>query len=104
MGRLMSVVRIFGHALEDDIHYRVESTVTETLRIPEEPVVKKDKEGKYVRFTDQTYHYSKGKEGYVVKTYLQKLRGSTVVEQRLISTDTYKAQPKVDYVGVEARP
>lgn len=104
MGRLMSVVRIFGHALEDGVHYRVESTVTETLKIPDAPVVKVDKEGKYVRYTDQTYHYSKGKEGYVVKTYLQKLRGGTVVEQILISTDTYKAQPKVDYVGNERRP
>lgn len=103
MGRLMSVVRIFGQALEDDIHYRVESVETELLPIPEEVVVRVDKEGKYVKYSDQTYHYSKGSEGHVVETYLQKLRGSTVIEQKLISKDTYKAQPKIDYIGASER-
>ncbi len=103
-GRLMSVVRIFGHALEDDVHYRVESIETETLPIPEEAVVRVDKEGKYVKYSDQTYHYSKGSEGHVVETYLQKLRGTVVIEQELISTDIYKAQPKIDYIGAQERP
>lgn len=102
-GRLMSVVRIYGHSLGEDIHYRVESIEVETLPIPEKAVVRKDTEGKYVRYTNQTYHYSKGSEGHVVETYLQKLRGTTVIEQKLISTDTYKAQPKIDYIGVEER-
>lgn len=102
-GRLMSVVRIFGHELEDDIHYRVESVETELLPIPEEAVVRVDKEGKYVKYADQTYHYSKGSEGHVVETYLQKMRGSTVIEQKLISKDTYKAQPKIDYIGAQER-
>ena len=103
MGRLMSVVRIFGHALEDDIHYRVESVETELLPIPEEAVIRVDKEGMYVKYSDQTYHYSKGSEGHVVETYLQKLRGSTVIEQKLISKDTYKAQPKIDFIGAQER-
>lgn len=102
-GRLMSVVRIFGHLLEDDVHYRVESVEKELIPIPEEVVIRVDKEGKYVKYSDQTYHYSKGSEGHVVETYLQKLRGTTVIEQKLISTDTYKAQPKVDYIGTQER-
>lgn len=102
-GRLMSVVRIYGRSLGEDVHYRVESVEVETLPIPEEPVIRKDEDGEYVRYTDQTYHYSKGSEGHVVETYLQKLRGTTVIEQQLISKDTYKAQPKIDYVGVEER-
>lgn len=102
-GRLMSVVRIYGHSLGDDIHYRVESVEVETLPIPEDAIIRKDENGKYVRYTDQTYHYSTGREGHVVETYLQKLRGTTVIEQKLISKDTYKAQPKIDYIGVEER-
>ena len=104
MGRLMSVVRVFGHALEDDVHYQVESVEIETLPIPEEVVVRVDKEGQYVKYSDQTYRYSKGSEGHVVNTYLQKLRGSVVIEEKLISTDTYKAQPIIDYIGAQKRP
>ncbi len=62
-----------------------------------------DKEGKYVKYSDQTYHYSKGSEGHVVETYLLKMRGATVVERVLISKDTYKAQPKIDYIGASER-
>jgi len=102
-GRLMSVVRIFGHSLGDDIHYRVESIEIETLPIPDEVVTRKDTKQEYVRYTDQRYKYSKGSEGHVVETYLQKLRGSTVIEQKLISKDTYKAQPVIEYVGTEKR-
>jgi hypothetical protein len=31
------------------------------------------------------------------------MRDSVVVEKVLISTDTYKAQPKIDYIGAEER-
>lgn len=103
-GRLMSVVRIYGHALEDGVYYRVESKETEVLPIPETVVTRVDKEGKYVKYSDQTYHYSKGSEGHVVETYLLKMRGTTVVERVLISKDTYKAQPKIDYIGAQERP
>ena len=103
-GRLMSVVRIYGRALEDGVYYRVESKETEVLPIPENVVVRVDKEGKYVKYSDQTYHYSKGSEGHVVETYLLKMRGTTVIERVLISTDTYKAQPKIDYIGAQQRP
>ena len=102
-GRLMSVVRIYGHALEDGVYYLVESNEIETLPIPEQPIVRVDETGKYVKYKDKTYHYSKGSEGHVVETYRLKMRDSVVVEKVLISTDTYKAQPKIDYIGAEER-
>ena len=102
-GRLMSVVRVYGQAHEEGIHYRVHSVEVETLPIPEEVVIRKDKNGTYVKYTDQTYTYSKGSEGHVVNTYLQKMNGTTVVEETLISTDTYDAQPVIQYVGVTKR-
>lgn len=102
-GRKMSVVRIYGHSPGENIHYRVESVEVETLPISEEPVIRKDTKAQYVKYTDQTYHYSKGSEGHVVETYLLKLQGSTVIERKLVSKDTYLAQPKIDYVGVQVR-
>ena len=102
-GRLMTVVRVFGAAHPDGIHYRVQSVEVETLPIPETVDVRKDTKGTYVKYTDQTYIASKGSEGHVVQTYLQKLDGTSVVEEMLISTDTYKAKPVVQYVGVTKR-
>ena len=102
-GRLMSVVRIYGRALEDGVYYLVESNEIETIPIPEQPIVRVDEEGKYVKYKDKTYHYSKGSEGHVVETYRLKMRDSVVVEKVLISTDTYEAQPKIDYIGIEER-
>ena len=100
---MMSVVRLFGQAHEEGIHYRVESVVAETLPVPEEPVIRQDKNAKYVKYTDQTYTYSKGSIGHVVNTYLQKFSGTTLLEETFVSTDTYNAQPVVQYVGVTKR-
>ena len=102
-GRLMSVVRIFGQAHEADVHYRLRSVEIERLPLPKEEVVRRDRDAKYVKYTDQSYLYSKGSEGYVVETYLQKMAGTTVLEEKLISTDTYNARPVIRYVGVTKR-
>jgi hypothetical protein len=96
-------VRIFGQAHEDDVHYRLRSVEIERLPLPKEEVVRRDRDAKYVKYTDQSYLYSKGSEGYVVETYLQKMAGTTVLEEKLISTDTYNARPVIRYVGVTKR-
>ena len=101
-GRMECVVRFWGRAQEDGGYYKLESVIVETLEIPEE-VVRQDKEGKYVKYTNQKYKYSSGAEGYVVKTYLQKYIDGEVVSSTLISTDTYKARPDIYYVGVTER-
>ena len=66
-------------------------------------MVRQDKDGKYVKYTNQRYKYSSGSEGYVVKTYLQKYMNGDVVSSTLISTDTYKARPDIYYIGINER-
>jgi len=102
-GRLMSVVRIWGQASDKDTYYRLHSVEVERLPVPEEEVIRRDREGKYVKYSDRSYVYSKGSEGYVVETYLQKLRGTDILEETLISRDTYEARPLIRYVGVTKR-
>ena len=101
-GRMECVVRFWGRAQQDGSYYKLESNIVETLEIPEE-VVRQDKEGKYVKYTNQCYKYSSGSEGYVVKTYLQKYMNGDVVSSTLISTDTYKARPDIYYIGINER-
>ena len=101
-GRMECVVRFWGRAQEDGSYFRLDSVIVETLEIPEE-VIRQDKEGKYVKYTNQRYKYSAGAEGYVVKTYLQQYKNGEVVKSTLISTDTYKARPDIYYVGVTER-
>jgi len=102
-GRMISVVRFFGKSHEDGVHYKVDSVEVERLPIPEKPVVRKDRDGEYVKYTDQTYTYSKGSEGHVVSTYLRKYSGAMLLEETLVSTDTYNAQPVIQYVGITIR-
>ena len=101
-GRKQCVVRFFGQALPDQATYKLESTIVETLEIPED-VIKKDTEAKYVKYEDQKHKVSSGSQGYVVKTYLQYCQDGVVQSQTLVSTDTYRARSAVYYVGVTPR-
>ena len=96
-------ITIFGKPLPDGIRYTLESTVTQTIPLPE-PVYVKDKDAKYVVFEDEEYQASKGREGYVVETYLVTSQNGAVTERKLISTDTYKASAPQIYVGATVRP
>jgi hypothetical protein len=101
-GRKQCVVRFFGQALPGHATYKLESTIVETLEIPED-VIKKDTEAKYVKYEDQKHKVSSGSQGYVVKTYLQYCQDGVVQSQTLVSTDTYRARSAVYYVGVTPR-
>ena len=81
---------------------RIHDVIDEVLEIPED-VYRKDKDAKYVTYTNQKYKASSGAEGYVVKTYLQQYKGSELTQSALVSTDTYKARPAIYYVGVTER-
>lgn len=96
-------ITIFGKPLPDGIRYTLESTVVETLPLPD-PVYVKDKDAKYVVYEDEEYQASKGRQGYVVETYLVTTKNSALVERELISKDTYKASAPQIYVGVTPRP
>ncbi len=101
-GRLQCVTYFYGRALPDGVYCKLESVVTETLPIPDE-IVRPDTEAKYVKYTNQRYKLSGGSEGYVVKTYLQRCSGESILDQQLVSTDTYKARAPIYYVGVTER-
>ena len=96
-------ITIFGKPLPDGIRYTLESTVVETLPLPD-PIYVKDKDARYVVYEDEEYQASKGRQGYVVETYLVTTKNSALMERELISTDTYKASAPQIYVGVTPRP
>lgn len=102
--QLVSEVRIYGQSLGDGVSYRLRSQVVETLPIPDERKIELDQSGTKATYTDQEVLKSKGREGQVIETYLEKLINGVLVEQpRLISSDTFKARPPVYYRGVTKR-
>ena len=99
---LLCEVRIYGPAL-DDVHYKLESVTIEVLPKPEEPKLKEDKTGEKAFYVDETKLASKGREGYVVETYLCTYQGDELISRDKVSTDTYPARQDVYWVGVNQR-
>ena len=99
---LLCEVRIYGPSL-DDVHYKLESETIEVLPKPEEPKLKEDKTGEHAFYVDETKMASKGREGYVVDTYLCTYQGDTLISRDKVSTDTYPARQDVMWVGVNFR-
>lgn len=91
---------IYGRPDPNGYTYKLESEVRETIPLPE-PTYKQDKDGTYVIYDDETYEYSKGREGYVVDVYLVTMDSKGLeISRELQYTDTYKASAPVYYVGV----
>ncbi|MBE5794259.1 MAG: hypothetical protein E7323_06220 [Clostridiales bacterium] len=99
---LLCEVRIYGPSLED-VHYKLESETIEVIPKPEEPKLKEDKTGEHAFYVDETKMASKGREGYVVDTYLCTYQGDTLISRDKISTDTYPARQDVMWVGINMR-
>ena len=99
---LLCEVRVYGLAL-GDVSYALQSQTIEVLPKPEEPAYTEDKDGEYVTYQDETKQYSKGREGYVVETYLVTVSGGQQVDRTLVSKDTYDARPDRYWVGVSPR-
>lgn len=94
---------IYGRPDPNGYTYRLESQVVQTIEKPE-PVIKPDKDMKYVVYDDETYEYSKGEDGYVVDVYLVTMDANGLeVSREKKYTDTYKAAAPVTYVGVTPR-
>lgn len=101
-GRLQSAVYFYGQQPQDGAYRKLESVIVETLPIPED-VIRKDKEAKYVKYTNEKHKVSSGAEGYKVETYLLLCSAEgSVLERKLISKDTYRARGAIYYVGVTA--
>lgn len=99
---LLCEVRIYGPALED-VHYKLESETIEIIPKPTEPKLKEDKTGEHAFYTDENKLASKGREGYVVETYLCTYQGDTLISREKISKDTYPARQDVYWVGTNTR-
>lgn len=99
---LVARTQIFGLAHEEGVTYDLVTETTEILPVPIDPVYKKDKNAKYVKYTDQEYTV-KGNEGCVVKSWRVKYVNGEEVERTELYTDTYKAQAAVIYTGVTER-
>ena len=94
---------IYGRPDPNGYTYKLDSQVVETLPLPE-PTYKKDNNGEYVIYDDETYQVSKGREGYVVDVYLVTMDSNGLeISREKKYTDTYKAAAPIYYVGVTPR-
>ena len=99
--RYQCVVRIYGPSLGEE-YYSLRSETLDVL-FPDEPIMKNDMEGIYAVYEDEMYQYQTARDGYVISTYLQKIRDGEVISEQKVSTDTYKPQPDGYYVGIKSR-
>lgn len=104
--RLVSEVRIYGESMGEGVRYVMKPVVTEILYPTDEVVYQRDVKMQYVLYKDETKEISKGKDGQVVKTYLQKYVNGVLVEEgpNPITTDTYKPRQPVFWIGTLNRP
>ena len=94
---------IYGRPDPNGYTYKLDSQVVETIPLPE-PTYKKDNNGEYVIYDDETYQVSKGREGYVVDVYLVTIDSNGLeISREKKYTDTYKAAAPIYYVGVTPR-
>ena len=100
--RLIAKVTMYGEDM-GDVRYEIESEIVEEIPIPLTPEYIKDKDGTYVTYTDQEKSVSKGKPGYVVKSYRVEYRGNEFIEKKDLFTDRYEPQAERIYVGVKRR-
>ena len=100
--RLIARCTMYGEDL-GDTRYELQSEEVEVLDIPEKPVYRSDTEGLYVRYTDQEYTASKGKEGHVVVSYRVTYVDGVETTRKQLYKDTYTAKPIVIYRGVTRR-
>ena len=100
--RLIAKVMMYGADM-GDVRYEIECKTVQEIDPPEKPTYIKDKEGTYVKYTDQEKSVSKAKPGYVVESYRVRYEGSTETERTLLYIDTYEPKPERIYVGVTKR-
>ena len=96
---LITRVRIYGQALEEGVVYKLRSMVVETLPPPVEVAYRKDTDQQYVLYKDETRVITKEAEGYVTETYLEKYLNGHLVDQKLVSRDTYRPRQRVEWIG-----
>ena len=99
--KLMCEVRIYGQSL-GNVRYELTAQTVQVIPKPEEPTLKEDKDAAYVTYQDETKTI-KGRDGYVVESYLVTYVDNVETERRLMYTDTYPAKADTVYTGVTPR-
>ncbi|MDD3334055.1 MAG: VanW family protein [Eubacteriales bacterium] len=95
-------VRIYGLSL-GNTSYALQAQTVETIPKPEEPYLKEDATGEHVTYQDETKLYSKGREGYVVESFLVTVVDGQETGRVSLGKDKYDAKPDRYYVGVTPR-
>jgi len=86
--------------------YKTRSETVDTIKAGGDTIIV-DKEGKYankVLFEGEYFRISYPKDGYEAKSYLQKYIGNTLIEEKEIRHEIYKAQKGVVVEGAEKLP
>lgn len=101
--KLIATISIYGPSLGEQVTYRLRTQIMETIQFVGEPIYRADKFQEHVIYQDETKRIRDGKDGFVVASYLQKYQGVTLLEERLIETDTYAAKAPEYWRGTTPR-
>ncbi len=99
--KLLCEVRIYGPSL-GNVTYELQAETTQVIQKPAEAVMKADKDGDYVTYVDETKTI-KGREGYVVDSYLVTYTDGVMTDRKKVYTDTYPAKADTVYTGTKER-
>lgn len=98
------VFEIYGRPEPNGYSYKLRHETIEVIPIPE-PEYKKDTDQEHVTYVDEEKMVSNGEEGAVVRTFLVVNDSyGNFVSEKLLYTDTFKAQAPKIYVGTLQRP
>ncbi len=97
-------VEIYGRPEPNGYTYGLRHEIVEEIPIPK-PTYIPDRDGQYVKYTDQEEEVFKGAVGNKVRTFLvvRDSSGALVREDQALYTDTYSAQAPRIYVGTSKR-
>lgn len=99
--RLIAKVDIYGASMGDTT-YALKSQLIEQLDFSTKRV--RDKDKKYVTYSDEEKLVTKGRTGYVYDTYRVTYVGGVEVAREFIFRSTYKVRDEVIYYGSQERP
>lgn len=99
--KLLCEVRMYGPSL-GNVRYELQAETTQIIEKPVEPIMKEDEDASYVTYMDET-KLIKGREGYVVDSYLVTYTDNVMTDRKKMYTDTYPAKADTIYTGVTDR-
>ena len=99
--KLLCEVRIYGPSL-GNARYELQAETAQIIEKPVEPIMIEDEDASYVTYMDET-KLIKGREGYVVNSYLVTYADNVMVDRKKLYTDNYPAKADTIYTGVTDR-